>query len=128
MGRPVRRIDTFTPPQQCRDQSVDSGGRGSNGHRHGSNTRKNRSGDHPNSNPNTLLSASAGTNTQTPSAPHTLLTSQTPNSKQPRLHSFGRPIAPAGTPSTTSILQQSFASVVKNIASTSEEGGGGDIS
>ena len=108
---------------------IDSGGRGSNGHRHGSNTRKNRSGDHPNSNPNTLLSASAGTNTQTPSAPHTLLTSQTPNSKQPRLHSFGRPIAPAGTPSTTSILQQSFASVVKNIATTSEEGGGGgDIS
>ncbi len=47
------------------------------------------------------------------------LMSQTPKTKQPRLHNFGRP-AQSGTNNVSAVLQQSFANVMKTYATSAE--------
>lgn len=48
----------------------------------------------------------------------TLLSSQTPKTKQPRLHNFGRPVHPSGV---SAVLQQSFANVMKNYSTDEQQ-------
>lgn len=49
------------------------------------------------------------------------LTSQTPKTKQPRLHNFGRPVQHGGANGVSAVLQQSFANVMKTYSTGVEQ-------
>jgi hypothetical protein len=84
---------------------IESANRSNNQHRHGASVDSSV-GSGGATAPSLSSGADLGGGDQT-----AVLTSQTPKTKQPRLHRFGRPSMATGA---SSILQQSFANAVRN--------------